>query len=363
MRLIRLSADYIGEIISGKREIGEPRLASSALTIGSFDGLHRGHWELIRRVRRARDDQGLAAGVVFTFLQHPRQLLAPHTEPFLLTAWRAKLSLLHTADCQVIVAADFCPALAQLPYQDFVETFLVRYLGMKHLVVGYDVHLGADRGGDATTLAALGNRLGYGFELVPPVTEDGEVISSSRIRATLAAGDLDLTARMLGRPYAMWGEVVPGDQRGAEIGFPTANIQPLETMKALPERGVYAVQVQVPGDVVTPNCGRVLETRTEALPEVDMQGEMLSAASADWAVFGGMLNFGRVPTFHGDGLPAPRLEAHIFDFDGDLRGRNVKIKFIKRLRPERKFAGVTELIDQLHQDEAAARAALGMATS
>ena len=132
--------------------------AADALGIdhaGLEDGLHRGHWELIGGTQRARERLGLAADVVFTFKQHPRQLLAPTSDPFILTAWRAKLSLLHKASCQIIVAADFCEALAQLPYQEFVAKFLVGYLGMKHLVVGYDVHLGADRGGNAETLAAL----------------------------------------------------------------------------------------------------------------------------------------------------------------------------------------------------------------
>ena len=130
-------------------------------------------------------------------------------------------------------------------------------------------------------------------------------------------------------------------------------------MDAAGEPEGEAQRVQVPGDVVPPGTTGVLAEVTEALPEVDLQGEVLSAAPGDWKVFGGMLNFGRVPTFHGDGLPEPRIEANIFGFEGDLRGRNVKIEWVKHLRRERKFAGADELVAQLAVDEEEARAALG----
>ena len=140
-------------------------------------------------------------------------------------------------------------------------------------------------------------------------------------------------------------------------------MQPLDPLKLLPECGVYAVRVQVPGDVVAaadvPQPG-LLGRTTEALPEVDRNGELLSAAPAEWAVFGGMLNFGLVPTFHGEGLAQPRIEVNIFGFEGDLRGRNIKVDWLDRLRPERKFDGAAELVDQLERDRAAARAVLGL---
>lgn len=360
MRLIRLTENYINEIIEGKIGTRNSQLESCSLALGSFDGLHRGHQELIREVRASRDRLGLASGALFTFMQHPRQLLDPAAEPFLLTTWRAKLALLQELECPVIVAADFCPALAGLGYEEFVEKFLVGYLGMKHLVAGYDTHLGADRKGTAETLQVLGQSLGFSVEVVPPVKTDGHIISSSAIRKALAVGEMDLAASMLGRPYAIWGEVTPGDRRGREIGYPTANIQPLDPMKLMPESGVYAVKVQVPGDVVAPGTPGVLERVTESLPEVDLQGDILSAAPSDWAVFGGMLNFGYVPTFHGDGLAEPRAEANIFGFSGDLRGRNVKVDWIRKLRSERKFNGPAELVTQLKLDEEQARQVLGL---
>lgn len=358
MRLIRLTAEYIDELIGGRIGVRGPQVESSALTLGSFDGLHRGHMALLASVREATRQQGLAGGVVFTFMQHPRVLLDAKPEAFLLTTWREKLSVLHDTGCEVIVAADFCPALSRLSYREFVTKFLVGYLGMKHLVAGYDVHLGSERGGTAETLAALGGELGYSLEVLPAVREGERMISSSAIRQAVMAGDMPLAGRMLGRPYALWGEVTPGDRRGTEIGYPTANIMPLDEMKLLPESGVYAVRVQVPGDVVTPGLAGELRRVTESLPEVDMNGDLLSSASADWVVFNGMLNFGYVPTFNEAGLPERRIEANIFGFTGDLRGRNVKVEWIKRLRGERKFSGADDLVQQLALDEQQARQVL-----
>lgn len=360
MRLIRLNEEYIQELVAGRIGVRGPQIESCALTLGSFDGLHRGHRALFGRVRDVVQERGLEAGVVFTFLQHPWQLLRPDAEPFLLTTWREKLSEFQESCVPVIVAADFCPALAKLKYEEFVRTFLVGYLGMKHLVAGYDLHLGADRGGNAETLGALGRRLGYDLDVVEPVRTGGEIVSSSRIRRAVQAGEMEDAAEMLGRPYALWGEVRPGDRRGRTIGFPTANVHPLEDLKLLPAGGVYAVRVQVPGDAVAAHATGVLGEVTETLPEVDRNGDLLSAAPAKWSVFGGMLNFGGVPTFHAGGLPAPRIEANLFGYDGNLRGRNVKVEWVRRLRPERRFSGVDELVAQLRQDEQAARAVLGL---
>jgi len=358
VRLIRLTTEYIDQIIHGRIGQRGPVFPSCSITLGSFDGLHRGHMALISGVSRSRRELGLDAGAVFTFMQHPRMLLDPVPEAFLLTTWREKLSVLNESDCRVIVAADFCESLSRLSYREFVSRFLVGYLGMKHLVVGHDVHLGAARGGNAQTLAALGQELGYTMEVLPVVTDGPAVISSSAIRQAVMAGDMPTAAAMLGRPYALWGEVTPGDRRGTEIGFPTANIAPLDARKLLPEGGVYAVRVQVPGDVVSGDQTGELRRVRESLPEVDINGALLSSASEDWVVFNGMLNFGHVPTFHGGGLELPRIEANIFGFTGQLRGRNVKVEWIKRLRRERKFAGVDDLVAQLAQDQEDALAIL-----
>lgn len=360
MRLIRLTEQYITEIIEGRLGLRGPQLDSCSLTLGSFDGLHRGHRKLLDATKESRRHLDLSDSAVFTFRQHPRQLLDTNIEPFLLTTWREKLSLLEDLGCRVIVAADFCPALADLDYRTFVEKFLVGYLGMRHLVVGYDAHLGSNRKGTAASLETLGQELGFGFEALNPVRQDGVIISSSVIRKAVAAGKMEEATKMLGRPFALWGEVVPGDRRGREIGYPTANVQPLDPLKLLPEAGVYAVRVQVPGDVVTDSCDGSLMEVTESLPEVDTNGELLGCAAGRWTVFGGMLNFGRVPTFHGNGLPEPRIEANIFGFDGDLRGRNIKVEWISRLRGEVRFDGAAQLINQLEIDAVMAQKILGL---
>ncbi len=216
--------------------------------------------------------------------------------------------------------------------------------------------------GTATTLAALGRELGpergYSLEALTPVRKGGAVVSSSAIRVALRAGDMERANIMLGRPYALWGEVCPGDRRGREIGFPTANVEPLDPLKLLPRSGVFAARVQVPGDAVGADCREILGRVTESLPEVDADGVPLGTGAGEWVVFGGMLNFGHVPTFHGEGLPSPRIEAHLFGFTGDLRGRNVKVEWVRRLRGERKFAGARALVAQLEKDRRMAKGVL-----
>ncbi len=361
MRMIRLTSEYIERIAAGESVLHPQDTGPSALAIGSFDGLHLGHQALIRTVREAKARHGLRTCGLFTFRRHPSLVLGGRDRPFLLTTWREKLSLLNDAGLDVVVAASFSPALAQLDYRRFVREFLVDYLGMRHFVAGYDVHLGAGRAGNAQTLGALGAQLGYTMDVVEPARVGDRTVSSSAIRAALEAGDVADAALLLGRPYALWGEVRPGDGRGRTIGYPTANVEPLDVHKLLPAPGVYAVRVQVPGDVVAAGGNGCLATVEEGLPEVDRQGDILSPGHARWRIYGGMLNFGRVPTFNTGGLPVPRIEVHVLDFAGDLRGRTVKVEWLARLRDERRFAGVDELVAQLRQDEAAARAAVAAA--
>ncbi len=356
--MIRLTADAIAKIL---HEGHRPVLGSSALTLGAFDGLHLGHQELIRRTRQAQRRLGLEHAAVFTFVQSPRQVLHPSDEPFQLTTWRAKLAALQAADCGFLIAADFTPELSRLDYRDFVQTILMGQFGMRHFVAGYDVHLGARRKGNAETLGALGAELGYTMEVCPAVELDGTIVSSSNIRAAVRAGEVELAGRMLGRPYSLWGVVEPGDSRGHTLGYPTANVVPLDATKLLPATGVYAVRVHVPGDAAPEGTPGVRARVTAGLPEVDREGNLVGTAPEDWAVFGGMLNFGTVPTFHGGGLPQPRVEAHLFEFDGELQGRTVMVEWLARLRSERRFAGVPDLVAQLGQDAEAARRALAVA--
>lgn len=357
MKVIHLSEEAIGALLGGRGVLPAAEAVDCALALGSFDGLHLGHLGLLNALRAASDRLGLAAAL-FTFRRHPRQLLDPGRAPLLLTTWRERLALFEADGLDLLVAADFCPSLARTPYDDFVALFLVRLLRMRHLIAGHDTHLGAGRGGSAATLAALGRRLDFGFEIVPPLALDGRTISSSAIRGLLAEGDVAGAARLLGRPYALWGEVGPGDGRGRALGFPTANLTPLEAHKLLPAPGVYAVRVLAPRDAVATGSAPEGEgVVLEGLPRMDEQGRLSDLVPRAWRRLPAMLNHGRAPTFHR--APAnPRLEVHLLDFSGDLRGRVLKVEWVARLREEREFPDPRALIEQLERDAQAARQVL-----
>ncbi len=356
MRLVRMSRDLITDALAGSQPFPKPAARRTAVAVGSFDGLHRGHLSLISAVQSARERLGLEQGCLFTFRHHPRLVLDSDRPPRLLTSWTEKLALLRDSGIDLVVAADFCPALARLEPADFVRRFLLEFLGMRHLVGGHDVGLGRDRRGDAAALAALGEELGFGFETVPALREGDAVVSSTTIRRLLDAGAVDRASVLLGRPFATWGEVGFGAGRGAALGYPTANITPLDPDKILPAPGVYAVRVLVPADAVR-GAGRptVIRRVAASLPEVDRHGQLLGSLDQEWAVCRGMLNFGRAPTVHGDGLAAPRIEVHIFDFAGYIRERSVKVEWVRRLREEREFPSLAALQAQLARDEARAR--------
>ncbi len=355
MRMIRFNADYLDRLLAEQSDLPARNTGPCALALGSFDGLHLGHQGLIEALIAAKKRRDLHSTVLFTFRRHPRLVLGGGEGPFLLTTWREKLSLLEQLGLDVVVAFDFSEALSKLDYRQFVQRFLVDWLGMSHLVAGHDVHLGSSRKGNAETLAVLGTELGYEMEVLPPAQYGDQVISSTVIRNALGEGDCPTATAMLGRPYAVWGEVVPGDNRGRTIGYPTANVEPLNVRKLLPAPGVYACRVQVYGDVVTAGGDGMLGFVQEPLPEVDRNGDMPSSGPGRWRLYGGMLNFGRVPTFHDGGLEMPRIEVNLFDFYGDLRGRTVKVEWLQHLREERRFSGVGDLITQLRQDESQAR--------
>ena len=216
MRLIRLSSELITRILDGRETLPGEAMADTAVALGAFDGVHLGHRALIDAVCRARDERGLALSCLFTFRHHPRSVLDAD-RPRLLTSWSEKLALLQETGIDAVVAADFCPALAALPYDEFVRRLLSGLLGMRHLAGGHDVHLGAGRGGNADSLTELARRDGFSFEVVPPLALGGEVVSSSAVRRLLREGEVARAADMLGRPYSLWGEVGYGAGRGATL--------------------------------------------------------------------------------------------------------------------------------------------------
>ncbi len=294
------------------------------VTLGTFDGVHLGHRALVERaVAAARAARCPAIG--YTFHPHPAKLLAPQAAPATLVPIEERTRLLLELGLDHVIVEPFDAAFAALPAERFVSERLVAQLAPILVVVGFNFSYGRGRGGSPQTLVEAGRLHGFDTEIVSEQRPDGEPVSSSRIRQWLQEGDVRRAQRLLGRPFALTGTVVTGDRRGRLIGFPTANLAP--EAEIVPALGVYA---------------------TRATP-IDASGE-----PAGPSVFG-MTNIGRRPTFSGEHVT---FETHLFDFDGDLYGRRLRVELIERLRGEQKFAGVEALRAQLELDREAARAAL-----
>jgi riboflavin kinase/FMN adenylyltransferase len=304
---------------------GPPR--RPVLTIGNFDGIHIGHRAILRTVTdRARALDGEA--VVYTFDPHPRKVLQGERAPGLLTTTEQKLELLAAAQIDLVVLEAFDEAFSRTTPETFVRECVHARIAPREVYVGYDFHFGRDREGSMRTLTELGPRLGFAVTIIPEVTIAGRDVSSTRIRELLAAGEAQEAALLLGRPYAIRGAVVRGDQRGRTLGFPTANVAP-ET-EVLPGHGVYAGGARL-------------------LDEPPAGG----AGPPRGAVFAAVTNVGRRPTFKPD--DPPLAEAHLLDFSGDLYGRRIEVTFEARLRAERRFPGPDALREQIARDVAEAR--------
>ncbi len=302
------------EFIRGLHNL-RPRHRDTVATIGNFDGVHRGHRHVITRLAERARALGLPLTVV-TFEPQPAEFFAGDRAPPRLTRLREKVELLACLPVDRLLCLRFDERLARLEAGDFVRRVLVDGLGVRHLMVGDDFRFGHRRTGDFHTLTRLGAELGFTTEAAPTLIDHGERISSTRIRAALASGELDLATRLLGRPYHMSGRVARGDRRGRELGFPTANIH-LHRRNS-PLSGVFAV-------------------------------ELLGVAERPWP---GVANVGVRPTV--DGKRA-LLEVHLLDFQGDLYGRHVKTRFLHSIRPERRFENLQALREQIRLDVQAAR--------
>lgn len=226
-------------MISDPDRAGSER-GKSVVTIGAFDGIHRGHVKILKEVAMlARGIEG--RGVVVTFEPHPISVLRPDETPCLLTSPDEKAALIGETGVDDLLMMDFTPKLASRSADWFVEEVLLRKLGMRRLVIGYDFRFGKSREGDAAYLEKAGERLGFGVDIVPPLLFLDHPVSSTRVRTALARGEVDVAAEMLGRPYSMSGEVVSGEGRGKSLGYPTANLRPAHARKLVPPDGVYAV--------------------------------------------------------------------------------------------------------------------------
>ena len=300
----------------------EPADRGAVVAIGNFDGVHLGHQLVIRRA----GDIARAAGAplaVLPFEPHPYHGFNPAAPPFRLTPLRAKSHLIEALGVDLLFVLHFDLALAQVSAEDFVRDVIVGRTAASHVLVGYDFHFGHKRRGTPALLEAEGARHGFAVTVMAPIeAAKGVVYSSTRIRRYLTEGRPREAAVLLGRPFEIEGRVETGDKRGRTIGFPTANIALADYHR--PAGGVYVVRIAIEGEG----------------PPV-------------WRP--GVANLGTRPTVGGTDL---RLEAHLFDFDGELYGKHLRVALIEHLRPERKFAGLDDLKAQIAADAGQARAIL-----
>ena len=293
----------------------EKPLEPAWITIGNFDGVHLGHQALIAElITHARQDKVLA--VALTFWPHPRVYFTQEVEGFYLNDRTEKNELLAKTGLDVILCLPFNQQLADLDTQQFLRK-LNSLIPLKGLLVGENFALGKGRQGTGNVLQSVCSAMGVPCLDIPPVMLDGQVISSQRIRQTLDSGEVEQTARLLGRPYVLTGYVAPGKHRGAKLGFPTANLY-FDIQRKLPRFGVYATFVEVDG-----------------------------------LIYQGVTSVGIRPTF--DDGRFPSVETLLLDFDADIYGKLIQVKFVKFLRDEIKYDQIEDLIDQIEQDKIDAR--------
>ena len=290
----------------------------SVVTVGEYDGVHRGHRTVVTEMHRMAAERGCATAVV-TFDRHPATIVRPESAPLLLCDLEHKLELLAETGVDYTLVVEFTEEQAQVKAETFAQQILVDCLQARAVIVGADFHFGKGRRGNVETLKVVGDECGYevvGLPLVKQLTGEGEVISSTSIRGALTDGDVEKAHRLLGRPFEVRGVVTPGDRRGRTIGFPTANLPTTPDLQ-VPADGVYAAWY------------------------IREDGTQYPAA----------VNIGKRPTFY-DYADRSLIEAHLIGFRGDLYGEIAKVRFVRRLRGEKKFEGIEQLQEQLGKDVA-----------
>lgn len=286
---------------------------NTVLTLGTFDGIHSGHQEIIKRVIDCSEKENLR-NIVVTFHPHPRKVINPELNLKLLTTKDEQIKIFEQLGVKNLFIINFTKEFSQLSPDEFIKNFLVDKIGLKKIVIGYDHHFGKGRGGDVEFLISSGKK--YQFEVIQiqPFLIDNEPVSSTKIRVAIENGDIIKANRMLGRAYSFSGLVTEGDKRGRELGYPTANIRLNDEDKLLPQIGIYAVMVE-------------------------LNGKNYKA----------LLSIGRRPTFYNDGTVIP--EVYIYDFNDDIYGQEIKVNLIQKLRDEEKFNSAEELIKQMNLDK------------
>ena len=293
----------------------------AVVTIGTFDGVHRGHREVLEEIGRRASEVG-GRSILVTFHPHPLRIVRPEHAPPLLTTVTEKRDILAQSGLEYVVFVPFTRTLQRYPARRFVEEILVQRLGMRELVIGYDHGFGRDREGSVDTLRQIGAELGFAVDVVNAVEVGGAPISSSRIRRLIGEGNVSAASPLLGRPYSLEGVVVRGERKGRELGFPTANIQVGDPEKMLPREGIYAVHGWVRG---------------QRLP--------------------GLLHLGPRPTFAGF---APTVELWLMDWSGDIYGDRVRVEFVERIRDILPFTSIDALVQAMHGDARRGREILGI---
>lgn len=294
----------------------EKPLVNPVLTIGNFDGVHKGHVFLFDKVKeRAQALQGQSA--VMTFEPHPIRVMKPGNGPPLITPLKEKLDLISKSGMDVIFCIPFTREFAAISARNFVEDILLKKIGIKELVVGYDYTFGHERRGDIFLLGEMGEKLGFKIHIIEPVYIDRRLVSSTSIRKLVREGDFSLAEAFLGRHYQICGVVIKGENRGGRLlGFPTANLKAVDEL--IPRMGVYAVTLHV-----------------------------------EEGTYNGVTNIGTNPTF---GEHVLSIETHLLDFSGDLLGKTIRINFLQRLRDEKTFDTLKDLSDQIAEDIRVAKA-------
>ena len=323
------------QIFTGIEAFSQTPHRPLVLALGNFDGVHAGHQKILRQtVQQAGALKAVSAAL--TFQQHPQTVLRPELPPpGLILSPEYKLFLLEQLGMDVCLFLPFTPEFSKLEADFFVRDTLVQHLGMKKMCLGYNARFGRGRKGSPDLMRQISQQTPFDFEEIGPVEIRGEAVSSTRIRKLLAAGNLEEAAACLGRPFSVLGKVIPGDHRGQEMGFPTANIEAPAGLQM--PFGVYPVRIR----------------------EIKIQRKPLNPGQEDYqaspaeSIFEGVLNYGVRPTFGENSKPL--FEAFLFNFKGDLYGKTLEIFFYPRLRAEGTFSGLEALKKQISEDVQAAK--------
>ena len=296
-----------------------PAFHHAVLTIGTFDGVHKGHQQLIARIRRLSEEiEG--ESVLITFDPHPRTVVSQEKKPVrLLSTIEEKITLLESLGVDHLVIAPFTREFSMLSARDYVEKFLVEKFHPSIIVIGYNHHFGHHRDGNLELLQSLSARYQFRVEEISKQMVDEIEVSSTRIRLALDDGDVSTASHLLGHPYSITGKVIKGNQLGRKFGYPTANIEPDDSAKLVPADGVYAIRIQLP-------------------------------QSDQWK--NGVMSIGYRPTVNGT---HHTIEAFVFDFDGNLYDQQITVQFVQYIREERKFETVDFMIEEIRNDERIAR--------